>query len=301
MNSLDKGLTMQLHKIKSVALAGVIAAFTTTACGQVDFGTPESSETSQIEQAVTVVPEFSVTGTSALPDKLFLSSLGLTISEIRLEPLSSESGSVAYSTRDATRLNFNVASGETVKLGEPVELPKAGRYLVSVRLEPISEVEHSDEGSVETITPSFSLSGFVAGEGVVGVDPRYDNKRSDGSPVPMPFDEEEIDEDAMHDTPALPTDWTPFHYNSRRSVFFTLNEVEFSAGTQFLSFEFDVQDWALEMVDPLLTAVKHTTDVSNERDEGIDVTNPLESTGHGAESLFENAEVRAITQGTRGM
>jgi hypothetical protein len=301
MNLLDKVLIMRLHKVRSLALAGTIAAFTVSGCGEVDFGTSDATEAAQRDQAVTVVPEFSVTGTSALPEKLYLSQLGLTISEIRLEPLASEAGSIAYSTRDATRLHFDVADGETVKLGEPVNLPEAGRYMVSVRLEPLAEVEHSDEGSVETVTPSFSLSGFVAGEGVVGVDPRYDDKHSDGSPVPMPFDEREIDEDAIQDTPALPTDWMPFQYNSQRSVFFTLNEVEFGAGKQYLSFEFDVHDWALELVDPLLTAVKHTNDAGNERREGIDVTNPLESTGHGAESLFENAKVRAITQGTRGM
>jgi hypothetical protein len=289
---------MRLHKVRSVALAGVIAAFAVASCAGVD---GEQGEAAEREQSVTVVPEFSVTGTAALPDKLFLSELGLTISEIRLEPISSDLGSIAYSTRNATRLQFDVASGETVKLGEPVELPTSGRYLVSVRLEPISEVEHSEAGSVETVTPSFSLSGFVAGEGVLRVDPRYDSTRSDGSPVPMPFDENETDEDSMQDMPALPTEWTPFHYNSRRSVFFTLNEVEFEAGKQYLSFEFDVHDWALELVEPLLTAVKHTNEVGEPREEGIDVTNPLESTGHGAESLFENAEVRAIMQGTRGL
>ncbi|QDG54699.1 hypothetical protein FIV42_29330 [Persicimonas caeni] len=288
-------------KVRSVALAGVLAATAAAGCGDVDFGTPQPTEAVQREQSVTVVPEFSVSGTSNLPGNLYLSELGLAISEIRLEPLSSDLGSIAYSTRNPTRLHFDVANGETVKLGEPVDLPRAGRYLVSVRLEPIAEVQHSDEGAAETISPSFSVAGFVAGEGVVRVDPRYDEKRSDGSPVPMPFDEDEGDEDEMQDMPALPTEWTPFHYDSRRSVFFTLNEVEFEAGKQYLSFNFDVHDWALDLVDPLLSAVKHTSDIGGEKERGIDVTSPLESTGHGAEALFENAEVRAIAEGRRGL
>lgn len=292
---------MRLTKVRNVTLAGVLAAATVAGCGEVDFGTPQPSETTQRKQAVTVVPEFSVSGTSSLPGNLYLSELGLAISEIRLEPISSELGSIAYSTRNPTRLHFDVASGETVKLGEPVELPRSGRYLVSVRLEPITEVQQSEDGAAEAVSPSFSVAGFVAGEGVVRVDPRYDEKRSDGSPVPMPFDEDDGDEDEMQDMPALPTEWTPFHYDSRRSVFFTLNEVEFDAGKQYLSFNFDVHDWALELVDPLLSAVKHTSDLSGEKERGIDVTSPLESTGHGAESLFENAEVRAIAEGRRGL
>ncbi len=283
---------MRLTQVGSVALAGLLAA-SMAGCGNVDFGTPSQPDTAQREQAVTVVPEFTVTGASAMPGKLYLNELGLTISEIRLEPLSTEFGAVAYSTRNPTELRFDVAHGETVKLGEPVELPRAGRYLVSVRLEPISQVEQSADGASEQVSPSFSVAGFVAGNGVVRVDPRYDGKHSDGSPVPMPFDQRP-DGSTMHDNPALPTDWTAFHYDSRRSVFYTLNEVNFESGKQLLSFEFDVHDWALELVDPLINAVKHNEDLGSPNKQGVDVTTPLESTGYGAETLFENAKVRAM-------
>lgn len=292
---------MRLQTIKNFAIAGVFAT-AALGCGDVDFGTPDQAKSVEREQAVTVVPEFSVSGTSELPGELYLSQLGLTISEIRLEPLETEYGSIAYSTRNPTRLSFDVARGETLKLGEPIQLPSAGRYLVSVRLEPITEIEESDEGAREKISPSLSVAGFIAGEGVVGVDPRYDEKRSDGSPVPVPFDEREDSEDGeMQDMPALPTEWTPFHYDSQRSVFFTLNEVEFDAGRQYLSFDFNVQDWALDLVDPLLNAVRHNSDSPTGPSDGVDVTSPLDSTGHGAESLFENASVRTMAEGRAGM
>ncbi len=292
---------MRQHLYKTVALAGILAA-SLVSCGDVDLGTPDGADTEQRQEAVTVVPEFSISGTAELPEDLHLSALGLTISEIRLEPVDSGNDAVAYSTRSATQLLFDVENSETVKVGEAVELPTDGRYLVSVRLEPIAETVESEAGSSEHVSPSFSVAGFVAGDGILRVDPRYDDKRSDGSPVPMPFDEdgdedEAASSDELHDSPALPTEWTPFHYDSRRSVFFTLNEVEFHPGSQVLSFNFDVHDWALELVDPLLSAIQHNDDLSSAPDTGIDVTSPLESTGHGAEALFENASVRTQTAG----
>lgn len=292
---------MRQHVYKTVALAGILAA-SLLSCGDVDIDTTDDDTTEQRQEAVTVVPEFSISGTSELPDDLHLSALGLTISEIRLEPVGSRSDTIAYSTRSATQLRFDVENGETVKNGEAVELPTDGRYLVSVRLEPIAETVESEVGSSEQVSPSFSVAGFVAGDGILRVDPRYDDKRSDGSPVPMPFDEDgDADEaessDELQDTPALPTEWTPFHYDSRRSVFFTLNEVEFHRGSQVLSFDFDVHDWALELVDPLLSAIEHNEDLSTAPDSGIDVTSPLESTGHGAEALFENASVHTQAAG----
>lgn len=288
---------MRQHLYKTVALAGILAA-SLVSCGDVDLDTPDGADTEQRQDAVTVVPEFSISGTAELPEDLHLSALGLTISEIRLEPVGSDT--VAYSTRSATQLRFDVENGETVKIGESVELPTDGRYLVSVRLEPIAETVKSEAGSSEQVSPSFSVAGYVAGDGILRVDPRYDDKRSDGSPVPMPFDEDGDDDEAessdeLRDSPALPTEWTPFHYDSRRSVFFTLNEVEFHPGSQVLSFDFDVHDWALELVDPLLSAIQHNDDLNSGPDSGIDVTSPLESTGHGAEALFENASVHTQT------
>lgn len=273
----------------ALALALVIGLY---GCGEA--GSPDAAHTEELEQAVTVTPEFSISGTSSLPEELYLNKLGLTISEIRLEPLDPELGSMAYSSRSATRLEFDIHRGEMVKPGEPLELPSDGRYLVSVRLEPSAEVEEKAQGASEEVSSSFSIAGFVAGTGIVRVDPRFDEKRSDGSPVPMPFEEihRTEDDDDMQDNPAIPTEWTPFHYDSQRSAFITLNEVDFTAGEQHLTFDFDVRDWALELVDPLLTAVEHDDSLGSEHDEGIDVTRPLESTGHGAEALFRNARVQ---------
>lgn len=281
---------MHTKLFSSIALVSIFL-IGLAACGEGGFG-DEDSTTSR-GQAVTVVPEFSVSGTSTLPEELYLSELGLSISEIRLEPISSDVASVAYSSRHAIDLHFDVARGETLKEGTPLQLPQAGRYMVSVRLDPTVSTEDAGEGVAETVSPSLSLSGFVAGESIVRVDPRYDEKRSDGSPVPMPFDETENDDAELQDRPALPLEWTPFRYDSQRSVYFTLGEVEFDTGEQTLSFDFDVEDWALELVEPLVDAVTYRDDPASAEEEGVDVTLPLESTGHGPEAFFQSASVHA--------
>ena len=277
---------MRSRQFIAIAIAAVLAV-AMAGCADMDIGQPADPEVQLAEQAVTVVPEFQVDGATQMPGELYLSQLGLVITEIRLEPITNATDGVAYSTRRPTVLNFDVARGESVKVGEPLTLPDAGRYLVSVRLEPSREEQTS-------LDSSFSVAGFVASEGIQRVDPRYDEdgKRADGSPVPMPYDEDESgDDDELGDAPALPTQWTPFHYESKRAVFFTLGEVEFEQGKQFLSFRFDVEDWALELVDPILSAVERNDAPQVDAQEGVDVTNPLESTGHGAEVFFENASV----------
>lgn len=275
---------MRTQRIATIALAGLVAA-SMWGCGDTGDASTDEVEASTRAQAVTVVPQFSVSGSEEMPEELYLTELGLAISEIRLTPVDGRDTSVAYSSAHPTTLTFDVAHGEKVEVIEPMQLPHPGRYLVSVRLEPTGTTGAPEDG-----VPSFSVSGFVAGDGVVLIDPRDTGAQSDGSPVPMPFDEDD-DDAQMADRPALPKEWTPFHYGSRRSVFFQLNDVEIQEGQQYLSFNFDVHDWALELVDPLLSAMRNVDQPMSEDDDAVDVTTPLESTGHGPEALFENASV----------
>jgi hypothetical protein len=277
---------MRSTQILTMLVAGLLT-LSMAGCGDVDFGQPSHPDIEMAEQAVTVVPEFQINGTSELPEQLYLSELGLVISEIKLEPITTDSGSVAYSTREPTVLKFDVARGETVRQGEPVKLPEAGRYLVGVRLEP-AQVS-------ETVDPSLSVAGFVASNGIDRVDPRFDGKTSDGSPIPLPYDEDEADEDDeddLKDAPALPTQWTPFHVGSQKTKFFSVGDVFIQPGRQKLTFQFNVNDWALDLVDPVLSAVENNSSAEMDQ-EGVDATRSVEGTGRGAEKLFETASVRA--------
>ena len=66
-------------------------------CADTEAEAPVTQEVETRAQTVTVVPTFSIAGISSLPADLHLSELGFVISEIRLEPLAGNAGSVAFS------------------------------------------------------------------------------------------------------------------------------------------------------------------------------------------------------------
>lgn len=257
-----------------VLVSAACATLSVAGCVDMDLGGPGSTELEQRQQAVSVVPEFTITGTDAVPASLYLTDLGLAVSEIRLEPLSSPS-SLAYSTRDSMLVEFDLSQNQTTRTGEVVELPSAGRYLVSIRLEPIV---------VEGVeTSSFSAHGFVIDDHVN----QPIDEVADGEPQPMPFDPGTVTDGHLTDKQEFPTEWTPFDYQSKRAVFYTFSDVEFAEGQQFLTFSFDVRDWAVEVVDPITNAVR-----ANKTDDTVDATKQIESSGTGAEALIETGVVR---------
>lgn len=263
------------RKLRRMSLIAAVAATPLMGCVDVDLGGPDVAERTTVEQGVTVVPEFSISGTDAIPESLYITDLGLTVSEIRLEPLTTSS--LAYSTREATSLHFDLAGEETLLTADPVELPHAGRYLVSIRLEPV-------DGSAD-VTSSLSAQGFVIESGDAAVD-----DVSDGEPQPMPFDPKaDATDDEVGDASAYPTEWTPFQYHSKRAVFYTFSDVEFEAGEQVLSFSFNLHDWAGGVAEPISNAVR-----ANRTDDSVDVTNQVDSSGTGAEALMETGVVRTV-------
>ena len=257
--------------------AAALIAIAMSGCVELETMSSDGTETDVRRQAVTVVPEFMITGTDSMPDSLFVSELGLTVSEIRLEPMWTTE-SLAYSTREAFVVNFDIASGETNRIEEALELPVAGRYLVSIRLEP-----RAGEGDEDPA--SFTLDGFVSGTR----DGQLLDESMDGRPQPMPFDNTDTGNDNLSDQHAYPEEWTPFEYRSRRAVFFTFNDVPLEAGEQFLSFSFDVRDWALDVVEPISNAVNS----SGTWVESVDATNQIDSSGKGGEALIRTGVVRS--------
>jgi hypothetical protein len=117
----------------------------------------------------------------------------------------------------------------------------------------------------------------------------------------MPFDEDDGDgdEEVTSEPPAGCADWTAFHYDSSRSLFVPLNEVEIGEDSEYLSFEFNIHDWAAAMVDPLQSAVEQNSEEQTADNQGVDVTQSLENGGYSAEMLFNDARVSSIRQGAR--
>jgi hypothetical protein len=263
-------------------------AITAASCADTEAEAPVVQEVETRTQTVTVVPTFSIAGISSLPADLHLSELGFVISEIRLEPLAGNAGSVAFSAVKPEIIKFNVAHGETQRFGDSIELPRPGRYLVSVRLEPIDSGQNGD------LISSFEVSGFVAQS---GGDSRYAIGEDGERPTPHPFDpdDDEIkgDADGLSDNPETPDTWTPFYYHSERAVFFTLNDVEFEAGEHQLEFTFDIHNWAFDIVDPISRAVSNDGVIGADS-EGIDISRHLDSSGQGAESFVTSGRVSAM-------
>jgi hypothetical protein len=255
-----------------------LALLHTSACVDVDSIGQGQDNISQRKQAVVVTPEFSLEGAELLPDHLFLTQMGLLVSEVRLTPLVSNASGVAYSTAEAMPLTFDVSKGEFTQIGRSVTIPSPGRYVVSIRLEPL--VAHNQE------LGSLSVEGFIA----EAVDVANPTQTSDGTPLPLPFDERPTDADQLGDAAGSPVVWTPFSYNSKRTVFYTMNQVELVPGNQKLEFSFNLQDWASGAVEPISNAIKNNPSANAEG--GVDVTRQIESIGQGVDAMVQTGVVR---------
>jgi hypothetical protein len=262
------------------------------------FSSAENSSVKDIERPVRVVPTFHLEGTDKVPEQLRLEELGLAISEIELTP-SSPDESVAYSSRAPMELDFQVEDGEIQLTGDELVLPETGTYDVSLRLEPTGSRPEATGGGQDR-DYSMRMSGYVAGNGIVRVD-RDDGENEDGRPVPFPASPDPDDEeDDVSDRPELPNQWTPFEYESEQSVVHTLDQVAISGDRQILSFSFDAEDWALELLEPLSRAVRRKeTSPTGPDDQGsdtrvVDVTREIERLGRGPAGMEEHMSVRAI-------
>lgn len=260
---------------KILPIVGLVALATSCVEMEPTQGSPDTTSTRT--QAVTVVPRFELTNADKLPAHLYLTDLGLVVSEIRLTPFVSSNYGLAYATASPIVLRFDLANGSLVTDGEPIELPEIGRYVVSIRLEPVASITEDGE------TASLTVNGFVA----EATDVSNPGKVADGTPLPLPFDKNKVE--GVSERSATPVTWTPFQYSSQHAVFYTMNDVELQRGGQVLQFQFDMQDWALEIADPISNAVKNNP--NTQAPNGVDVTRQVESTGVGVETLIQTGVV----------
>ncbi|RDV39290.1 hypothetical protein DV096_01570 [Bradymonadaceae bacterium TMQ3] len=255
------------------------------ACGE---AAPESpgtdSAVDERSQAAMVTPEFRLSGIGELPDELILEEVGLTITEIRLQPVNG--AEVAYSTTRPIGLNFDLSQGETAIRGHAVEFPQTGRYLVSVRLEPLSSAEREElmaEEGAEIPMGSLELSGLVKyGEDSMG---KVGGEDEDGNPLPLPFERTRVW--------TIDESWTPFHYESQRAVFYALSNVELSPGEQTLVFNFDLNQWAISALDPIVSAVE-SIGSQGRPGEVIDISPSLDEDALGTEAMVQAASVSTM-------
>ncbi|TXD39907.1 hypothetical protein FRC96_06450 [Lujinxingia vulgaris] len=270
---------MKRQLLAALMLSGAIA------CGD---AAPDPSDTTSVvderSQAAVVTPEFRLSGIGELPDALILEEVGLTITEIRLQPVNGSE--VAYSTTRPFGLNFDLSEGETAIRGHAVEFPQTGRYLVSVRLEPLSPDERDElvtEQGAELPMGSLELNGLVQyGEDTMG---KVGGEDEDGNPLPLPFERTRVW--------TIDESWTPFHYESQRAVFFALSNVELAPGEQTLVFNFDLNQWAISALDPIVSAVE-SIGSQGRPGEVIDISPSLDEAALGTEAMVRAASVSTM-------
>lgn len=239
-----------------------------------------SNETEEASQKAKVIPEFTITGLDNVPEELMLEQLGLSVGEIRLEPLRGNDGFV-YATSEPISLTFDLSQGEKALEGRTVEFPDTGRFLVSIRLEPPDEPRHEVDESL--LDGSLGIQGQVRSDYRVSrTDGREDDEgdENDGNPLPLPA-ERPSDGDDM---------WTPFALTSDRVVAYTFSDIELTRGEQVLSFEFDVEDWATNAASPIADAVDQTKD-----EEVVDIGREVDSDTVEAEALLGTGSVSTAT------
>lgn len=283
---------------QALALLLVLGALHALGCAELtEEAAAPAAQQSRRAQRVTLVPEFTISGIDAIPEELYLTELSFVVSEIRLEPLTGPNRGVAYSVVTPQLVTFDVSRGQSVRFGQPIELPEPGRYLVSLRLEPVELSKAATGGATTPERPfSFVMTGFIAQQRTADAEKAAQVADGEGErPIPHPFDgkdEEPVNEEVGAYAEA-PESWTLFHYHSERAAFIPMNDVELSGGEQHLAFHFDMRAWSGNLIEPISKAVSTTTTGPVLDERGIDVSRQLDSLGRGVESLMELGRVRA--------
>lgn len=274
--------TAKNHKMVALALALLVPGF--VGCGDMELDKLVNSEDQpeEVTEYALVTPEFAVRGLDEVPEELMLQQLGLSVAEIRLEPLRGDEGFV-YATSRPFSLTFDLESGEEVLRGETVKFPEAGRFLVSIRLEPPDE-DKQLEIDDPLYAGSLGLRGMVRSNFLASdegqrelSDDEEDGKENDGNPLPLPAERINDDEEM----------WTAFTLRSDRVVAYTYSDVELVPGEQALTFSFDVQDWARDAAAPIIDAAEsHDSDA-----EVIDLGGVMDSPTSEPEALLGTGSV----------
>lgn len=285
------------RSISTLGLAIVLSL--AVACGEepIQEVREYSPQEEQRASSALVTPVFQVSGVDMMPESLILDKLGLVITEVRLSPLGEDSGGVAYATTNSFELLFDLSNGEQALERGTVEIPKTGRFMVGIRVEP-------GDGGGEFLLPDGRVAS-IGLEGRVRHDGRRISEAEDGKPLPLPFDErrvitlqgdEEGDPDPGEEGDGKPLplpferlaqrvdspmvvmeQWTSFRYTSQDQIFFTFTEVNLVEGEQKLVFDFDLKNWLGTLQEPIESAVAQGDHRSETLDGPVDISAHLDA------------------------
>jgi hypothetical protein len=204
----------------------------------------DSPQQESVSQGVVVTPEFRLEGLDALGEGVSLQHVCMGIGEIRLEPLGDQAEDLIYITRSAIMLDFDVATGEVSVVGSPIVLPHDGDFMISIRIEPIGELDRLGDRSVR-------IDGLMARSAAYALGDLH----ATGEPTPLPMK----DGTQLNDKLDVPVKWVPWTYSTQEVGLVLLNNVEFkNTDTQRLLIRFDLSDWLEDAMAPITAAVDDT-------------------------------------------
>lgn len=226
---------MNTSTAKIVASSALVALLL-SGCGDLDVAEPIDDGAQGAESSALVTPEFQVEGVDGESEQLLLEQLGLSISEIRIEPLSGDGQELTYTTSEPPEFRFATSQQKTSLQGAQIELPESGRFRVSLGMEPDAEIDFEESSESD----SLDLAGLVRTQDPVTdeEDETSDGKDNDGSPLPLPV--EPVREDDGDDEEVM---WTALELTGgEQGIFYTFLDVELVAGEQVLTIVLDLDD-----------------------------------------------------------
>ncbi|MFB6263209.1 MAG: hypothetical protein ABEL76_06220, partial [Bradymonadaceae bacterium] len=255
---------MERHDIGAI-LAGLALIAAAAGCGDTTATEPISGETETAEQPV-VVPKFEIDGVGQIPDQMVLESLGLTVADVILTPVSDPKG-VDYSTRRPIVLGFDVARGDRIRHGRGVRLPETGWFKVSLRVDNADTDPAPQGAGCDSEAKRFSvcMSGLIRDSGILRAISTSSDETNDGDPIPLPFVEFDpgSGNESTGEEVQPPRRWAAFSYRSRETHTFTVDRVRVVEGKQYLRFEFDADEWAKEIAKPVSKAIQSRVENEN--------------------------------------
>lgn len=176
------------------------------------------------KQSVFVIPQFEIDDADDIPVSSRLEEIGLKVSKLQFTPVDIDSNTSV----DPILVEFNLSDGQVILETGQIQLPKSGRYNVSIELE--------TETAQDT---NASQSFFMVGSFDEVITPDEEN---DGWPQPV-LDETQDDKDNKKDASKTGEVSKETTYRTDRSVSIHFSDVEFTGGTQPVVFAFDTSNF----------------------------------------------------------
>lgn len=236
------------------------------------------------QQAVTVVPQFSMQNTDQLTDQVRFDEVEFSIAEVRITPSDVEEAT-PFAAGNTGSVSLDVDGGELSADAGQFELPDPGTYDIRFLLEPKSDGH------------SITLSGKVSsGEEESQSSEESPSGTSDGRPIPFPADPKWIgDDDDDDDGTTDPDNWVAFAYHTDQTLVVHAPDVRLSPGSQNVSVSFDASSWKEKFIRAVEVSEDDQMDSGTESEgDVVEISGSLDEFGVAPLGMLNQPHVRTF-------